>query len=686
MLHPPPKSRLTAKIGWDILRNNIVPSAVFDSDELYDAPKCHPETRKAILKQIISWIEDRMTHTSFIMWMYGPAGAGKSAIAKTIAEMCAKVGLLAASFFFSRAASGRNVKTSLISTLAYQICLSIPEIRATVIEIVAKDPTIFSRSLVTQITKLIVEPLQSTLSNQNISQANVAKFIVIDGLDECDSAQAQLEILDALTSFTSACSFPLLFLVASRPEYDIREAFNANPLRLITTTLPLDDNYRTNDDISTFITSRFEDIKRTHPAKNRIPDSWPARQDLRALVDKASGLFIYASTVMKFIESRRHLPPKRLDIILGTSSRGPNDTPFAQLDAMYHYIFSQIPNSNIQPILDLISLLILSISPRPHGVTLAFAGDFFGYETGYLDIILSELHSILSIPAPGHPFNPICLYHKSLGDFLLDLSRSKEFCIDTERSHAKLAILWIRYGKRQRNGPVLESGTLSVLRHCSSALPTTELVAELKIWDLKEGLSYEHYEASFNLLPPFFDWLESVFSCVHLQAVFYRMLEDLEHYIRRMTRWSKETRRLIQAIIIADADLFKNCGSDFFLILCIFPERGSIFSSPLYHMMAMVFSRSERAPYYPVDGRVYAELTRKVAEYMFSPCLNYEMKKNGARLMIRILPKADTDPWLGDYLRDLLFPVPGDEFIACFQQALRTYMTRCNVPVRPNTP
>ncbi|KIK52272.1 hypothetical protein GYMLUDRAFT_180242, partial [Collybiopsis luxurians FD-317 M1] len=35
-----------------------------------------------------------------VCWLYGPAGAGKSVIAQTLAEICMERGLLVGSFFF----------------------------------------------------------------------------------------------------------------------------------------------------------------------------------------------------------------------------------------------------------------------------------------------------------------------------------------------------------------------------------------------------------------------------------------------------------------------------------------------------------------------------------------------------------------------------------------------------------
>jgi hypothetical protein len=57
-----------------------------NSKERYDAPKCHPDTRKAVVKDITSWASDDSKDT-LILWISAPAGSGKSAILQTIAEL-----------------------------------------------------------------------------------------------------------------------------------------------------------------------------------------------------------------------------------------------------------------------------------------------------------------------------------------------------------------------------------------------------------------------------------------------------------------------------------------------------------------------------------------------------------------------------------------------------------------------
>jgi ABC-type branched-subunit amino acid transport system ATPase component len=51
-----------------------------------------------VIEEIMQWIQHIVE--SDVLWLYGSAGVGKSAIARTIAGMCAKLGLLVASFFF----------------------------------------------------------------------------------------------------------------------------------------------------------------------------------------------------------------------------------------------------------------------------------------------------------------------------------------------------------------------------------------------------------------------------------------------------------------------------------------------------------------------------------------------------------------------------------------------------------
>jgi len=65
--------------GIELLQRKIAPGAFRDSAERYGPPKCHEHTRVAISQEIMDWIRNVNRQTGF-SWLYGPAGAGKSAI------------------------------------------------------------------------------------------------------------------------------------------------------------------------------------------------------------------------------------------------------------------------------------------------------------------------------------------------------------------------------------------------------------------------------------------------------------------------------------------------------------------------------------------------------------------------------------------------------------------------------
>ena len=417
------------------LLEKIVPSAFHNSAERYDPPKCHLHTREAVLKRIMLWVDDPANEAQ-IMWMFGPAGAGKSAIAQSIAEMCFQQGKLAASFFFSRTASGRDNEMRFISTLVYQLVLAIPEIKDAVDKALQDDRLLLSRSLLVQAQSLITKPLNDLLlssSGENVFRMFRPRLIIVDGLDECGQARNQRCVLDVLSTVTRELIYPLLFLVSSRPEQIIRDSFSKEPTSSITTRLPLDDTYKPNTDIERFLRSKFRDIITNHPSGADIPSGWPSDNDIRRVVEKSSGQFIYASTVVKFVESTCHHPQERLDVVFGLVI--PEIvTPFAELDALYNQILSTI--SQIEKALDILMVLMLirELPPRPD-----ILDGLFSYRPGETRAILSDLHSILSLPPTDNRRGNIRIFHASLSDFLLDAKRSGRFFIDLAKCRTTIA-------------------------------------------------------------------------------------------------------------------------------------------------------------------------------------------------------------------------------------------------------
>ena len=70
---------------------------------------------------------------------------------------------------------------------------------------------------------------------------------------------------------------------------------------------------------------------------------------------------------------------------------------------------------------------------------------FLFYRPGEVDMILSELHSIISVSPPLHVRRKLHFFHASLPDFLLDRSRSKDLFLDQGAAYAKLTALAVKH-------------------------------------------------------------------------------------------------------------------------------------------------------------------------------------------------------------------------------------------------
>lgn len=424
------------------LLGRIASGAFHNSAERYDPPKCHPNTRKAVIQEIIKWTENDSLSYPFL-WMYGPAGSGKSSIAQTIAEILEQGKKSVASFFFARTAPLRNNDSRLIATIAYQLTVNIPEMKKHVYNSLRRDPTVFDRSLSYQMDKLILEPL-AKFAGTTPKQVG-PNFIIIDGLDECGDSKSPQRILTVLFSAIRHSRTSLFFLIACRPEYEIRNFFNQDTVHCFSRRLVLDNVYKPDEDIAVLLRSTFLDIRNIHPAGSRLPVSWPSDHEIEQLVEKASGQFIYASTVIKFVESPDHWPPERLKSALGST---PNSLgrgmPFADLDALYSFILSSV--ANYTRAVEVFVFLLFKESDVPGTDTLVeIIEDFLGFRQGEVDMVLKDLHSIIHVPAAGKQGDTLSLFHASLRDFLLDRTRSGSFFIGSMDGHAQMARHCARY-------------------------------------------------------------------------------------------------------------------------------------------------------------------------------------------------------------------------------------------------
>ena len=417
--------------GYKRLLNVVATNALHDSGHVFDPPRCHPGTRVKIIQTIIDWSAgaDDETRTKSVNWLTGPAGSGKSAIGRTVCEHCAKKGTLLASFFFSSTDASRNHSKALVATIAYQISAIDASIRNAVSKFIDNDPHIFSKSLRTQFVSLVVEPLLASYAS---GLDTLRRLIVIDGLDECGDPSSQRDILETITYLIKTYPHsPIRFLVCSRSENSITNVIHGASMYPTVFTIVLSDDYAANVDIRLYLCDNFNDIRQGHIFKHLLPDYWPSDDDLLEIIHKSSGQFIYASTVVKYIQSEDEMPHRRLEIILGL--RPPHgDLPFAQLDALYTHILTTTKKAPAA------AKILAFIAMYPNACTVI--ARYVELEDEEVEIILSKLAAIVGRTRDRD--DDVCdrfeLLHKSFEDFVFDQSRSKELYVsfpDTLASH-----------------------------------------------------------------------------------------------------------------------------------------------------------------------------------------------------------------------------------------------------------
>jgi len=392
-------------------------------------------TRRDVLSQLENWSNDERDKRVF--WLNGLAGTGKSTIAQTFAEMSFADGKLGASFFCSRNFDDRSNLRSIFPTLAFQLAHRYPHFRQELLPILVASPDVGRETLCSQMEKLIVGPLRETQTQT---------LIIIDALDECRDEEPASALLSVLSRYVD--KIPLVkFFITGRPEPRIRSGFRLESLQPHTNVLRLHDVKRSSvdSDVRLFFTTQLTAI-----AKNRsdcdLLEGWPSSAELDTLCAKAAGLFIYASTVVKFVASKDHQPTERLiDII--SLPQSTTEEGRSGIDQLYTEVLQQA-FLNIQPddgkfysrFRSVVGAVLLVSNP----LSATALSDLLGISN--LSTTLRSLHSLLIIPTSELDPTPIHVLHKSFPDFLTDPGRctDQRFFIDPSICHTEILLSCLR--------------------------------------------------------------------------------------------------------------------------------------------------------------------------------------------------------------------------------------------------
>ena len=393
---------------------------------------CLRGTRKDVLWEIEQWLTGEGNQRVF--WLNGLAGTGKSTIAQTFAETTFADGKLGASFFCSRDFADQSNLQAIFPTLAFQLAYQYPHFRKELLQVLKARPDVGQESLCSQMEKLIVGPLKAT---------HISTLIIIDALDECKDEEPASAMLSMLSRYADEIP-EVKFFITGRPEPPIRSGFRLESLRPITEVLRLHDVQRSlvDSDIKLFFRTRLSDIAKTRSDCDFTQD-WPGSSNIDILCEKAAGLFIYASTVIKFIASRNRMPAEQLDRIISL----PQNTAHEGRSGV-DLLYTQVLEQSVADVADdeddkeiytrrfkaVVGAVVLMFNPLP----VKALSDLLGASN--ISTTLRSLHSLLLVPEGTE--DPIRTFHKSFPDFLTDPKRCKDqqFYVEPTVRHVEILL------------------------------------------------------------------------------------------------------------------------------------------------------------------------------------------------------------------------------------------------------
>ncbi|KAE9395442.1 hypothetical protein BT96DRAFT_997661 [Gymnopus androsaceus JB14] len=414
--------------GLDVLYQYTVQGAFYDSEQRFPSPNCHPGTRSQVLEILRHWTNTDVADRTSIYWLYGAAGMGKSA--------------------FAREDPSRNSLSSFFITISYQLATSsalTPLLKDSIDRTVRDTPGIIHANLEEQFRAVIVSPCNSLTAEQWNS---LPRLIVIDGLDECIDIASQERLLSIICQAkTAALPLPFKFLICSRPEPRIWDAFRHQDLHSMLDCHDIGESFESGKDIAKYLIDNFGRIRQEHGwGMAHATEDWPGNVIIQQLVQKACGQFIYATTVIKYVGCHDSFPIERLEIILKITMPKDFDSPYPDLDLLYMQILSVCAEREL--VLDVMAHIL---SPRDILFTAHCVGTSARIIEGLFFLakrkvwaLLFRLHSVLRIPE--NDSDDITVRHASFVDFLTDQKRSGKYFVNIDESaqHERVVLHFLR--------------------------------------------------------------------------------------------------------------------------------------------------------------------------------------------------------------------------------------------------
>lgn len=363
-----------------------------------------------LLSNVDTWVRD--PNAEKMAWVHGYAGSGKSALLNSIARNLEKAYIPFTTFTCKRDDADRSDVQRILPTICYDLTRYYGDYQGTISD-VSKQPegrAITTGDVARQMELLFgVSPSYSVISPAGACRPLV-HVILIDALDECKDVRQRGVLAQSLGDLVKAVPW-IKVIMTSRRESDIANVL-ANDKAIYCININADE-WKTSADISMFIEDRCRQL-----GLNLSPDQ------AKRFQEKASGLFIWCSTVFRYIEDSKKGRTSLVADILRDQTQNREENPHAPLYLLYqHVLNSAVTGPSDRKLMEsVLSVVFVAATRRPLS-TNAIADILYPNEEGEecegkREWVANIVKSLLSIVYIEEGTNAVRACHLSVLDFI----------------------------------------------------------------------------------------------------------------------------------------------------------------------------------------------------------------------------------------------------------------------------
>ena len=326
--------------------------------------------------------------------MIGAPGTGKSTIATTVAGKYQKRGRLGCHLFFLR---GKSDPGNVLQTIAYSLARYKKTIAKSLVKRMNKAGDLGPANYEVKFDILLRKPLSAIAT-----KLGKPILIVLDGLDECGTPELRQSLLNVLRHRLPTLPDNFRILITSRPDEDISHLFSSSSFNTIKLEQHSDERKL---NVHTYIKHQFDQMRSS--GRLKVPDDYEWDRSVRTLADSADGLFIWASTAVRFVSEERLYRSSCFRNLVSNAK-------FLDLGELYTTVLVRALDwneGNREIFKNIFSLIFFARRPLSDEEI----NEILGVEMDVTSNILSYFHSLVRY----EPGQPITIHHTSFYDYLI---------------------------------------------------------------------------------------------------------------------------------------------------------------------------------------------------------------------------------------------------------------------------